>query len=211
MIYSVVLPCGGKGKRMDLGYNKLFYTLDDQSVIEKTLQVFDQDPNCQQIVIVHAPEEEEQIKTLCTSAKCVFTHGGSERYESVYNGLLLVDQDVVLIHDGARPYITQTVIDRVVSELVDHPAVICGVPMKDTVKRVVDGVIVDTPPRSELWSAQTPQGFHTQLLKDCYTKAIKAKHLITDDASAVEAYSNYKVRMVMGDYANNKITTKEDL
>ena len=92
MIYSVVLPCGGKGKRMDLGYNKLFYTLDDQSVIEKTLQVFDQDPNCQQIVIVHAPEEEEQIKTLCTSAKCVFTHGGSERYESVYNGLLLVTE-----------------------------------------------------------------------------------------------------------------------
>ncbi|MBQ9986855.1 MAG: 2-C-methyl-D-erythritol 4-phosphate cytidylyltransferase [Erysipelotrichales bacterium] len=211
MNYSVVLPCGGKGKRMDLGYNKLFYTLDEQSVIEKTVQVFDQDPKCQQIVIVHAMEEEAQIKALCRSAKCVFTQGGSERYESVYHGLLLVDHEIVLIHDGARPYITQAVIDRVLSELTQYPAVICGVPMKDTVKRVVEGEIIDTPPRSELWCAQTPQGFHTALLKECYEKAIQEKHLITDDASAVEAYSTYKVRMVMGDYANIKITTKEDL
>lgn len=211
MYYSVVLPCGGKGKRMELDYNKLFCYIGKHMVIEKAVKVFQEDERCRQIVIVHSKEDEEQIKKVCKCDKCYFTIGGSERFESVYQGLQIVSEPYVLVHDGARPFITREVVDRVLDELEHYPAVICGVGVKDTIKRVVNGEIVDTPDRSELWQAQTPQGFNTNLLLDCYEHAVRNNIMITDDAAAVEKFGKIRVRMVMGDYANKKITTKEDL
>lgn len=211
MYYSVVLPCGGKGKRMELDYNKLFCYIGKQMVIERALKVFQDDERCRQIIVVHSREDEEQIRKICKSSKCYFAIGGEERFESVFQGLQIVSERYVLVHDGARPFITREVVDRVLNELENYPAVICGVPVKDTIKRVVDNEIVDTPVRSELWQAQTPQGFDSNLLLDCYENAVRQRITITDDASAVEQYGKIKVRMVMGDYANRKITTKEDL
>lgn len=211
MQYSAVLPCGGKGKRMELDYNKIFCYIGKQTVIERAIKVFVEDERCRQIVIVHSKEDEEQIRKICKYDKCYFTIGGNERFESVNNGLQIVSEPYVLIHDGARPFITREVVDRVLGELANYPAVICGVPVKDTIKRVVNQEIVETPLRSELWQAQTPQGFDTNLLLDCYDNAVMYGQSITDDASAVEQFGKIHVRMVMGDYANRKITTKEDL
>ena len=211
MNYSVVIPCAGKGTRMGAEENKLFLYIGKYMVIERTVKEFVEDERCKQIIIVHSKEDEEKIKKVLKGDKFYFTDGGAERTNSVYAGLQIVSEIVVLVHDGARPFVTRECIDNVLQALERRQACICGVPVKDTIKTVKNGVIVDTPDRSSLWQAQTPQGFKTKVLLDAYDKAIMTHKSITDDASAVELFSNTDVMMVMGDYGNYKITTKEDL
>ncbi len=211
MNYSVVLPCAGKGTRMGISENKLFLYLGKQMVIEKAVQPFVEDERCKQIIIVFNKDDEERIKKVLSGDKFYFTDGGAERSNSVYDGLQIVSEQIVLVHDGARPFVTKQCIDNVLNELESKPACICGVPVKDTIKIVENGKIVDTPDRSTMWQAQTPQGFNTQILLEAYEKAIRCKSKITDDASAVELFSDADVAIVMGDYSNIKITTKEDL
>ena len=133
-------------------------------------------------------------------------YGGKERQDSVYNGLKLLDEkcDVVLIHDGARPFVSDKIIDKSIEEVV-------GVPVKDTIKVIDnDKNIVDTPNRSVLWAVQTPQTFDYNILIDAYKDAFKNKFYGTDDAMLVERIG-YKVKMLEGSYNNIKITTQEDL
>lgn len=211
MNYSVVLPCAGKGTRMEMDENKLFLYIGKYMVIERSVKEFIEDERCKQIIIVHNKEDEQRIKKIVNGDKFYFTDGGAERTNSVYAGLQIVSENVVLIHDGARPYVTRQCIDNVLTALERRQACICGVPVKDTIKVVKDGKIVDTPDRSNLWQAQTPQGFKTKILLDAYETAINNNLKITDDASAVELFADADVMMVMGDYRNIKITTKEDL
>lgn len=211
MNYSVVVPCAGKGTRMGIEENKLFLYIGKYMVIERAVMEFVKDERCKQIVIVHNKDDEERIKKVLKGDKFYFTDGGTERTNSVFAGLQIVSELTVLIHDGARPFVTRECIDNVLEALERRQACICGVPVKDTIKMVNKGVIVGTPDRSTLWQAQTPQGFKTKVLLDAYEKAITKNETITDDASAVELFSDADVMMVMGDYGNYKITTKEDL
>lgn len=211
MNYSVVVPCAGKGTRMGIEENKLFLYIGKYMVIERAVMEFVKDERCKQIVIVHNKDDEERIKKVLKGDKFYFTDGGAERTNSVFAGLQIVSELTVLIHDGARPFVTRECIDNVLEALEHRQACICGVPVKDTIKMVNNGVIVGTPDRTTLWQAQTPQGFKTKILLDAYETAITSNQQITDDASAVELFSDADVMMVMGDYGNYKITTKEDL
>ena len=211
MKYSVVIPCAGKGRRMGLDENKIFQYIGTKMIIERAVSEFVMDPECMQIILVHSIEDEERIKKIFRGEKFYFTIGGEERLNSVYAGLQIVSESIVLIHDGARPYVTSSCIHSVLQALETNKAAICGVRVKDTIKIVKDGVIVETPARENLWQAQTPQGFDTDLLLRVYEKALVNQVKATDDASLVEMLSSEKVKMIEGEYSNIKITTMEDL
>ena len=141
----------------------------------------------------------------------IHIYGGKERQDSVYNGLQVVDQDHVLIHDGARPYITTEKIDDLLLCLKEYDACLLMVPVKDTIKLCCDDTVEVTLPRARLMQAQTPQAFKTSLIKVCYQQAQDSGFIATDDASLVEEFSTAPVKVVIGSYENIKITTPEDL
>jgi len=210
MNYSVVIVAAGKGSRTNLEYNKVFYKINGESVIHKTLSVFMQDEECVEIIVVISKVEQAMFEHLLDSDKIVYVEGGSTRQESVYNGLEAVSSAYVMIHDGARPYLTNKEVGSLKQILKKEDACLLMVPVIDTIKIVEDGYVVSTPQRSTCFAAQTPQCFKTSMIIDCHRKAIKDGFIASDDAQLVEKYGG-KVKVVMGDYANKKITTKEDL
>lgn len=211
MNYSAIILCAGKGSRSGLSYNKMLYRFNDKTVYEMTMSVFLQDQRCKQIVVVTKEDEINEIKELVNDKRIVYVFGGKERQDSVYNGLQVVNQKIVLIHDGARPYLTIDNIDSLLECLINNDACLLMVPVKDTIKLCQDGKVVETLPRSQLMQAQTPQAFKTDLIKKCYQKAKDEKYEATDDASLVEKFTEVPVMSVLGSYENIKITTPEDL
>ncbi len=211
MFYSAVIPCAGMGKRMNLGYNKLLYQLNDKTVIENTIDVFLNDNQCKQIILVISKDDEEVIAPYLIDDRMEITYGGKERQDSVYHGLLKVKEEYVLIHDGARPYLKQEAIDRLLEALKVYNACLLMVNAKDTMKRVKDGLVVETLPREEMMNAQTPQAFKTDLILHVHELAQQEHYLGTDDASLVEYFSREPVKVVEGDYSNIKITTIDDI
>ena len=210
MDYSAIILCAGSGKRTELGYNKMFFKMDDETVYEKSVKIFLNDERCKQIIIVSKMEEREDFKNLLNEERMVFVNGGKERQDSVFEGLKAVNQDYVMIHDGARPYVSQELLDRIVDTLSSCDACLPMVRCKDTIKRVVDGKVVNTLKREELYQAQTPQSFKTALIIKAHDYAKVHQVSVTDDASMVEIMGE-NVYVVEGDYDNIKITTKEDL
>ena len=208
-MYSAIILCAGSGKRTGLGYNKMFYQLQGETVYEKTVNVFLHDKRCEEIIIVCKKEEQSHFKKLLNKKCMKFVEGGKERQDSVYEGLKHVTSDYVMIHDGARPFVKKDLLDRLVVGMEEHKAVLAMVPCKDTIKRVKDGKVVETLIRSELMQAQTPQAFEYNLIKKAY-ESLKEGDIVTDDASVAEK-AGYDVYIVEGGYDNIKITTPEDL
>lgn len=211
MKYSVIVLCAGSGTRMDLGYNKVLYKIAGKTVYQQTLELFLDDQRCQEIIVVTKPEEREIFTALVENDKLKFVDGGKERQDSVLEGLKLVRCDHVLIHDGARPYVPHSCLDNLLETVEKMDACLLMVPVKDTIKKVVDGKVVETFDRRTLYQAQTPQAFKTELIKECYLLAQDAGYQATDDASLVEAFSQKDVHVVMGSYENIKLTTIEDI
>jgi len=215
MKYRVIIPAAGQGKRMNAGKNKQFIELDGVPVIIHTLRVFDADPLCEGIILVVNEQDQLFFQHLISEygvqkiSEMVI--GGQERQHSVYNGLQkLQDHEVVLIHDGARPFVEQDKIHELVDVVQKEQAAVLAVQMKDTVKRAVDGYAVETVERSSLWSVQTPQAFLVPVIQHAHEVARQQGFLGTDDASLVE-YIEKKVAIVEGRYHNIKLTTQEDL
>lgn len=210
--YRVVIPAAGAGKRMGADRNKLMLMLRDRSIIEWTLDVFEADYLCEEIILAINPAEQvwfEQVtERYATPVRLVA--GGRERQESVLRGLeVIATPGIVLIHDGARPFVEQAAIHAVVAAAVEHKAAILAVPVKDTVKRITGTTIVETVPRDELMAAQTPQAFDLETIRAVHQKA--AEHYLgTDDASLIE-WDGGKVTLVTGQYENIKVTTPDDL
>lgn len=211
MNYSAIVLCAGKGSRSGLTYNKMLYRFKNKTVYEMTMDIFLNDERCKQIVVVTKEEELDYLKKLISSKKIDYVFGGKERQDSVYNGLQVVKEDYVLIHDGARPYLKKENIDDILECLNKNNACLLVVPVKDTIKVCMDGNIVKTLPREQLVQAQTPQAFKTELIKRCYQKGKDQNYIATDDASLVEYFENIEVKAVLGSYSNIKITTPDDL
>lgn len=212
MRYSALVLAAGSGQRMKLGYNKVFYELENgKTVLDQALSVFKEDDRCKQIVLVCSTNDIVRISSQYVSGKVVVVLGGATRQESVYNGLKAVHEENVLIHDGARPWISKKNVDALLEKLAEHPACILMVPAKDTVKVVEKGIIKETLQRERLWLAQTPQAFDTRLIISCYKRAMDLGIQATDDAQVVELTCDMPVLCVKGGYDNIKITTKEDL
>ena len=211
MNYSAIVLCAGKGSRSGLTYNKMLYRFKNKTVYEMTMDIFLNDERCKQIVVVTKEEELDDLKKLISSKKIDYVFGGKERQDSVYNGLQVVKEDYVLIHDGARPYLKKENIDDILECLNKNNACLLVVPVKDTIKVCMDGNIVKTLPREQLVQAQTPQASKTELIKRCYQKGKDQNYIATDDASLVEYFENIEVKAVLGSYSNIKITTPDDL
>lgn len=214
---GVVIVAAGTGSRMNMGINKQFIKLEGKEIIAYTIEKFYNNSNIEDIVVVVKEDESDffkkEILDKYNFKNIKIAYGGKERQDSVYNGLKLLDKKchVVLIHDGARPFVSDKIIDNCIEEAKNHKAVVVGVPVKDTIKVIdKDKYIVDTPNRSVLWAVQTPQTFDYNILIDSYKDAFKIGFYGTDDAMLVERIG-YKVKMVEGSYNNIKITTQEDL
>lgn len=210
MKYSAVILAAGSGSRMNMGYNKLLYRLDQQTIIEKTVNVFENDPACSQILLVLSQTDMKAMNEIFHD-RVEYVLGGTQRMESSYAGVTHAKEKIVMIHDGARPYVSLKELKDCLQTMETHRACLLMVPVKDTIKVVKDNVVVSTPQRSDLMAALTPQCFEKDLICDCLTKAMHSDQIFSDDASVVEAFSDEPVQVVLGSYANKKITTKEDL
>ncbi len=214
---GVIIVAAGSGSRMNMGINKQFIKLEEKEIIAYTIEKFYNNKNIDEIVIVTKEEEREYlIKNILKKYKfdnIKVVTGGKERQDSVYSGLMALSKkcSTVLVHDGARPFVTDEVIDRTIKEIDLSEAIVVGVPVKDTIKVINnENTIIDTPNRDTLWAVQTPQVFKYDVLKEAYDDAFKNNFYGTDDAMLVERIG-YNVKMIKGSYNNIKITTVEDL
>lgn len=213
--YNVVIPAAGQGKRMNAGKNKQFLLIDRTPLLIHTLRVFEEDLLCSEIVLVVNEEEIADMKQLVNDYSITkvrhFITGGKERQNSVFEGLkALSGNDIVLIHDGARPFIRIPVIHQLIAAVVKAGAAIVGVPVKDTMKQVENGNVKATIDRANLWSIQTPQAFYLEEILHAHETAERDNYFGTDDASLME-YIERVVSIVEGGYDNIKVTTPEDL
>ncbi|MGW6666207.1 MULTISPECIES: 2-C-methyl-D-erythritol 4-phosphate cytidylyltransferase [Peribacillus] len=214
MFYEVVIPAAGQGKRMKAGKNKLFIELSGIPIIVYTLRVFEEDPDCRGIILSINPAEKDYFNQLIAAyglkkvKKLVM--GGKERQQSVYNGLQHAEEDIILVHDGARPFIDLGQISELTAAASLHGGAVIAVPVKDTIKKAANKEVVETVERSSLWAVQTPQAFRVSILKSAYEQAEAEAFLGTDDASLLERI-NEQVVIIEGNYDNIKITTQEDL
>ena len=214
--YRVVIPAAGQGKRMKAGINKQFIAIGGKPMIVHTLSIFQTDPNCAEIVLVVNKRDMEDVQRLVNAfALTKVSHlaiGGKERQNSVYEGLkrLTVEDGIVLIHDGARPFVTQEMIRRVVRKASATGAAVLAVPVKDTIKQVDGESVVKTVDRSGLWAVHTPQAFRLSIIKEAHRQA-ETKHIQATDDAALAEMAGYPVSVVSSDYFNIKITTPEDL
>ena len=208
MDYSCVIVAAGKGSRMNLGYNKAYYMLDDKCILEHTIKAFKDDHDCKEIIVVC---DIDDFKAHIKDDDVILVSGGATRSDSVYNGLQKVSYEYVMIHDGARPYVSSKILDDTKQCLSKHNACVAMVDCKDTIKKVIDNKVVKTYDRTTLKNAQTPQSFKTSLIIEAYQKAIADNFVATDDASIYEVYGKDDVYVIEGSYDNIKITTIEDI
>ena len=212
---SVVVAAGGSSSRMG-GINKLFAELSGVPVLAITLSALNSSKYVNEIILVSSEKDMSEAQELCRryafSKVSKVVKGGSSRLLSVYNGVREVSDkaEIIAIHDGARPFVTEKIIKDTVKAAAEYGAAAPFVPVKDTVKTGRSGFVSSTLKRDELYSVQTPQAFDAGLFKAALYNAVEKGLSITDDCSAVEAIGG-TVRLVEGSYDNIKITTPEDL
>lgn len=210
---GAVIVAAGSASRMG-GIDKVMTALGGEPMIARTVRAFQQCGAIADIVIVTRPDLIRPISALCARMDKVrmVVVGGQSRQESVALGLNALPKGVELaaVHDGARPLITDAVIDRTVRAANSYGAAAPAVPVKDTIKVVRGGLVTDTPDRASLQAVQTPQVFDFDLLRGALKKAAEDAAAVTDDCSAVERLG-MAVKIVEGDERNLKVTTPMDL
>jgi 2-C-methyl-D-erythritol 4-phosphate cytidylyltransferase/2-C-methyl-D-erythritol 2,4-cyclodiphosphate synthase len=213
-----IIPAGGVGKRLGSSIAKQYLLLDGVPVLVRTLKIFQQAKVIDEIVLV-VPEDDlisarkQLLDKYDLTKVTAIVAGGNERQDSVRKGLsAIVDKcNVVIIHDGVRPLLTEEMLNQIVAAAKSDGASSIGVKVKDTVKQTTDdNLVAATLPRNNLWLTQTPQAFAFDVLQRAYDAAASDKFYGTDDASLVERIG-VKVKMIAGSYENIKITTPDDL
>lgn len=215
---AAVILAGGKGTRMHTNIHKQYLLINSKPVLYYALQAFENSFIDDIILVCGEGEEDycrrEIVKRYGFKKVKHVVPGGKERYHSVMNGLSYVeDADYILIHDGARPFVTAEILERNLEAVRQFGACVTAVPAKDTVKIADErGFAKVTPERKSVWIVQTPQTFRSALIKEAYCRLLSAGDMsVTDDAQVVERYMEQPVKFVMGAYENIKITTPEDL
>ena len=215
---SAIILAGGKGKRMRSAISKQFIDIKGKPIIYYTLKKFSEHKKIDHIIVV-LPEDEvkyfkENILKKYELRINKIVIGGKERQDSVYNALKSLKNsstDIVLIHDGARPFISERIINEGIKFAEIYGAAAPGVMPKDTIKvKNEKNFSVDTPNRANLVSIQTPQVFKFDEILECHEKIRYNGEKVTDDTMVVEKYG-YSVYLYDGEYTNIKVTTPEDL
>lgn len=214
---SAIIPAAGQGTRMKTTVNKQYLSLKGKTILSYTLDVFEKCPLVDEIVVVINANEVEVFRKKVLHRghykKIRVVFGGKTRQESVYNGLMALNPkcDLVMIHDGARPLVGESLLIKCIYETLKYNATIVAVPAKNTIKVVnSEGIVQSTPDRKKLFEVQTPQTFKLPLILEAHKKAAEDGFLGTDDASLLERLGE-KVKIIRGHYNNIKITTPEDL
>lgn len=213
-----LIAAAGKGKRMNTRISKPFIPIFGKPILAYTIEKFEKCKLIDKIYLTVNSEEKE----LCSRNVIIkynfskvqeLVDGGETRQDSVYNGLKALDKDtdIVVIHDGARPLIEETLIRDSIEKAQKYGAAIAAIPIKDTVKKSENNFFINkTLNREEIWRAQTPQTFKYALILPAYHRAYKDKYLATDDAAILERYG-HKVKLMIGSEENIKITTPFDI
>ena len=215
MISAIVLA-GGRGKRMNYHKSKQFIEIKGKPVLVYTLEKFIYNKSIDEVILVLPEDEVDYCKKEVLQRYSLkvdrIVIGGKERQDSVFNALEAMEKaNIVLIHDGARPFISEKIIEEGIKYANIYGAAAPGVTPKDTIKiKNEDNISVDTPDRNTLVAVQTPQCFKYDEIYQCHRKIKEENAIVTDDTSVVEMYG-HKVYLYEGDYINIKITTPEDL
>lgn len=216
---TAIVLAAGQGKRMHSRIQKQFLEIGGKPILYYSMKCFQESPLIRDIILVTGEDmisycQREIVEKYGFTKVSKVTAGGKERYDSVYAGLLCCqDTDYVYIHDGARPFVTEEMIQRGYEAVKRTNACVMGMPSKDTVKLAnPSGYIKETPDRKIVWNIQTPQIFSYELIRGAY-ESIRQKDMsnVTDDAMVVEQETGTKILLVEGSYQNIKITTPEDL
>jgi 2-C-methyl-D-erythritol 4-phosphate cytidylyltransferase len=210
-MFSAVIVAAGSAIRSGLGYNKIFYDIKGKCLIEYSVDKFIQDDDFTEIIIVVSKEDLKKVRTIFSNPKIKFVIGGSTRQKSVFNGLSLVNEESVFIHDSARPNMSIEDIDKLKEALKDSPAVILYTPVKDSIIKHKDEELEEYLDRATIGLVQTPQAFNSKLIKKAHSLAIKSKMVYTDDASLFRHELKGEIRLIEGNELNFKATTKYDL
>lgn len=218
-----IVLAAGRGKRMQSDVAKQYLLIRNKPILYYSLQAF-QDSVVDEIILVTAESEityckEEIVDKYHISKVSKIVAGGKERYHSVHNGLKACeDAEIVLIHDGARPFVDDAIIERNINMVKEYGACVTGMPVKDTIKLADDkGFVKETPRRDLIWTIQTPQTFRYDLIKKAYDtflakeEEFSKQYSVTDDSMVAEIFGGLKVKLVEGSYNNVKITTPEDM
>lgn len=215
MISAIVLA-GGRGKRMNYHKSKQFIEIKGKPVLVYTLEKFIYNKSIDEVILVLPEDEVDYCKKEVLQKYSLkvdrIVIGGKERQDSVFNALEAMEKaNIVLIHDGARPFISEKIIEEGIKYANIYGAAAPGVTPKDTIKiKNEDNISVDTPDRNTLVAVQTPQCFKYDEIYQCHRKIKEENAIVTDDTSVVERYG-HKVYLYEGDYTSIKITTPEDL
>lgn len=219
-----IVLAGGSGSRMKSSVKKQYMELCGYPVLYYSLKTF-QESFVNRIILVVTPGDEEYCRREIVDKYgfdkvTTIVPGGVQRYHSVFNGLSAAGEcDVVMIHDGARAFVTEDILERCAQAVKETGACVAAVQAKDTIKlENGSGFVKETLNRNLLWTIQTPQVFSYDLILDCYRKLIASEEelgqkgiAITDDTMAVETFSDVPIKLVEGSYENIKITTPDDL
>lgn len=217
---TAIVLAAGQGKRMQSKIQKQYLLLDGKPLLYYSLKAFEQS-SVDEIILVVSKDmvqycEREIVAQFGFQKVVKIVEGGKERYHSVYEGLKAAsDAEIVLIHDGARPLVTQKIIEDSILAAAEYKACAVGMPVKDTIKIVNENqYAIRTPERRLVWQIQTPQAFSYALLKKAYDLLMHDEgyqKAITDDAMVVETMLNVPVKLIEGSYSNMKVTTPEDM
>lgn len=215
-----VILAGGTGSRMGASVPKQFLKIAGRLVIEHTIDAFDTHELVDEIAVVIHPSYTRQMQEILTRNKwkknCRLLEGGNERYLSSLAAIRAYEGETevnLLLHDAARPWVSQEIIDRVTEALKKHEAVGVGVPSTDTVWEVRCGSIVAVPDRRNIWRAQTPQAFRLPIIREAYRRALNDPHFqATDDCGVILMYMpQTQVFLVEGSVENVKLTYAQDV
>ena len=223
---TAVILMAGSGKRMHTEEKKQFLPFRGRPLFYASVERFLNWEPCNELILVVGKEEFSDLKTLVlkegwgNKKPVSVVLGGEERFDSVYRAIQDIEKNgkrecLLYIHDAARPFFTEALLDRLYQAAKQSKAVIPGLPVKDTIKIVEDGFVNKSLERTLLFAVQTPQVFEFELINDCYKKFLKKreemKNRITDDSMIVEEFSEEKVKLIPGEETNQKITVAEDL
>lgn len=216
---TAIVLAAGQGRRMGSRVQKQFLELCGYPVVYHSLKCFQECEWIDQIILVTGAEcldycKREIVERFQLTKVKEIVEGGKERHDSVYAGLgACQGTDYVFVHDGARPLVSQEILERALAGVQECKACVVGMPSKDTVKLADDqGFVAETPSRDRVWNIQTPQAFAYEVLREAHDR-IRQRDFsqVTDDAMVVEQETGYRVKLVEGSYENLKITTPEDL
>ena len=217
---AAIVLAAGQGKRMNSAVQKQFLLLNGRPLLLYSLEAF-QKSKIDRIILVTGKEEIEYCREEITvpygiTKADAIVAGGIERYHSVYEGLKAAEGcEEILIHDGARPLVTEKMIHDALDGARKYGACIVGMPVKDTIKvSDQEGFVASTPDRSHLWQIQTPQAFHYSWIRGAYDRLFSREEYqqgVTDDAMVLETMTDHRVRLIEGSYGNIKVTTPEDM